>query len=191
MARPALDGKAHRIQSLNSGESASETPWNNKNGDRGCRAQRQPRPFAKESGECATTHDESASLAPIEHQALHAAPSGNPNSARLAGSISAAVAGELWREVATRPDPARLNKVLARMIHELAHPAVPRPADRNEIDHRQVLHELAQPHASRVRTHRHAKLRRKQQDGQILIHPSHAARVDSGRTKSPSPEAAA
>ena len=51
-------------------------------------------------------------------------------------------------------------------------------ADRDEVEHRQVLHELAQPDPAGVRAHRHAELRGQQENGQVLVDARHPAGVD-------------
>jgi hypothetical protein len=46
------------------------------------------------------------------------------------------------------------------------------------VEHRQVLNHLAQPDAAGVRAHRHPELRRQKQNGEVLRHPAHPARID-------------
>ena len=48
-------------------------------------------------------------------------------------------------------------------------------ADRDEVEHRQVLHQLAQPDAAGVRADRDAELRRQQQDREVLVDPGDPA----------------
>jgi hypothetical protein len=49
---------------------------------------------------------------------------------------------------------------------------------RGEVEHRQVLDDLAQADAASVRADRHAELRGQQQVGDVLVHPGHPAGVD-------------
>ena len=52
------------------------------------------------------------------------------------------------------------------------------PAHRDEVEHREVLHHLAQADAAGVRAHRHAELGGEQDDGQVLVDPADPAGVD-------------
>jgi len=50
--------------------------------------------------------------------------------------------------------------------------------DGNEIGHRQVLDQLAQANATRVRVHAHTKLRGHEQNRQILVHAAHSGGIN-------------
>ena len=52
------------------------------------------------------------------------------------------------------------------------------PGHRHVVEHRQVLHELAQTDAARVRAHRHAELLRHEVDRQDLVHAPEPCRVE-------------
>ena len=100
------------------------------------------------------------------------------NSAIEAGWIWAPAPGAARRHVAAGLDPDRVDEVLVQVVDVLDHPAVDRAADREEVEHGQVLHHLAQADAAGVRADRHAELGRQQQDRDVLVDPADPAGVD-------------
>jgi hypothetical protein len=68
--------------------------------------------------------------------------------------------------------------VLVQVIDVLDHSAVGTAADGDEVGHREVLHELAQPDAPGVRTHGNAELGGQQQDRQVLVHSADTAGIE-------------
>ena len=73
------------------------------------------------------------------------------------------------------------------VVDVLDHPALERPADRDVVDGREVLDELAQPDAAGVRADRHAELRRQQQDRDDLVDAAQPAGVDLADVRSRRP----
>src|SRR5262245_31383907 len=61
-------------------------------------------------------------------------------------------------EIAAADDGDRVDEVLVEVVDELADAVVERRANGDEVEHRDVLRVLAQPHAAGVRTHRHTEL---------------------------------
>src|SRR5581483_676935 len=82
------------------------------------------------------------------------------------------------REVARFLDAHRRLEVLVQVIDVLDVAIVDGPADRDVVEHREMLDHLAEADAARVRAHRHAELRREQQDRDVLVDATDAARVD-------------
>jgi len=68
--------------------------------------------------------------------------------------------------------------VLVQVIDPLDEPPLGSTRQRHVVEHRQMLHKLAQAHAARVRAHRHSELGGEQQVGQVLVDTGHAAGVD-------------
>ena len=64
------------------------------------------------------------------------------------------------------------------MVHVFDPSVVGGAGDRHEVEHRQVLHHFAQTDAAGMRTDRNAELGGQQQDGEVLVDPADAARVD-------------
>src|SRR4051794_41857703 len=50
--------------------------------------------------------------------------------------------------------------------------------DGDEVEHRQVPHELAQPDTTRMRANPNPELRREQEDRDVLVHPADPGGVD-------------
>src|SRR5919198_4473583 len=88
-----------------------------------------------------------------------------------------AVARRRRREVAAAGDPDRVDEVLVQVVDELAHAVIERGADRDEVEHRNVLRVLAKADAAGVRADRHAELRGEQDDREHLVHTAEAAAV--------------
>ncbi len=68
--------------------------------------------------------------------------------------------------------------MLVQVVDVLDPPALRCSADGDEVEHRQVLHHLAQTDATGVRAHRHAELRGEQEDGEVLVDAADPAGVD-------------
>ena len=68
--------------------------------------------------------------------------------------------------------------MLVQMVGEFDHPILQAAADGDEVEYRQMLHDFAQPHTTRVRAHGDAVFRRQQKDRDILVHPADPARID-------------
>jgi hypothetical protein len=68
--------------------------------------------------------------------------------------------------------------MLVKMIHELRDAVIHPARDGQVIPHRQVLHQLAQPHAARVRAYRDAELRGHEDHREVLVHAAQPAAVD-------------
>ena len=68
--------------------------------------------------------------------------------------------------------------MLVEMVDVFDHAVLRAAGDRDIVEHRQVLHQLAQSDAARVRAHRHAELGGEQQDRQVLVDARHARGVD-------------
>src|SRR4029453_8719145 len=88
------------------------------------------------------------------------------------------VAGREWRHVARAVDDHGIDEMLVKVIDELGHAILERAADRDVVEHRQMLHELAESDTARVRADRHAELGRHENDGEILVDAAEAATVD-------------
>src|SRR6187455_1225251 len=69
-----------------------------------------------------------------------------------------AVAWSRRRHVASAANDNGILEMLVQVIDILDHPALHRTADRDVIEHRQMLDVLAETDAAGVRTHRHAEL---------------------------------
>ena len=89
-----------------------------------------------------------------------------------------AVAGARRREVAAAADDDGILEVLVQVIDVFDHASFHRPGHGDVVEHRQMLHVLAQADAAGVRTHRDAELRREQDHGEVLVHAAEAAAVD-------------
>ena len=64
-------------------------------------------------------------------------------------------------------------------VIDVLDPAICRgAADRNEVEHRQMLHHFAQPDSAGMRAHGDAELRGEEQDGEVLVDTPDAAGVD-------------
>src|SRR6185437_10711784 len=87
-------------------------------------------------------------------------------------------AGRGRRQVAAADDAHRVGEVLVQVIDVLQHPVVRRGADRDVVEHRQVLDHLAQPDAAGVRADGHPVLRGEQQDRDVLVDARDPAGVD-------------
>ena len=75
-------------------------------------------------------------------------------------------------------DDDRIGEVLVQVVDVLDPPTLRRPADGDEVEHREVLDHLAQADAAGVRAHRHAELGGEQEDGEVLVDATDPARVD-------------
>ena len=95
------------------------------------------------------------------------------------------------RPVAAALDDERLHHVLVEVVGVLDHAVVEAAADGDVVEHREVLHVLAQADAAGVRAHRHAVLGGQQQHGDHLVDPAEAAAVELARRRWPRPGAAA
>src|SRR5439155_726625 len=84
----------------------------------------------------------------------------------------------LRNEVAPPANLSRLDEVFMQVVDEFDPATLGRAADRDVIEHRQVLDHLAQPDAAGMRADRNAELRGEQQDRDVLIHASDPAGVD-------------
>src|SRR5439155_21520026 len=91
---------------------------------------------------------------------------------------AAAVAGRLGGHVAAAPDDDGIHEVLVQVIDELGHAIVHAAGNGEVVEHREVLHQFAQPDATRVGANRHAELRRHQNHRQILVHAAEPATID-------------
>src|SRR5882762_6600729 len=100
--------------------------------------------------------------------------------ATLSGSPGRAAwkAGAGWRHVPPAANHDRIFEMLVQVIDVLDHAAVHRARDRDVVEHRQVLHVLAQPDAAGMRADRHAESRGEQDDRQVFVDPAEAATVD-------------
>ena len=97
----------------------------------------------------------------------------------------AAEAGRLGRDVAAVADHDRIDEMLVQVIDELGDAIVHAARHGDVIEHRQVLHQLAQPDAARMRTDRHAELRRHQDHCEVLVDAAEAATVDLAEVDGP------
>ena len=68
--------------------------------------------------------------------------------------------------------------MLVQVIDVLDHAALHRAGHRDVVEHRQMLHVLAQADAAGVRADRDAELRRHQDHREVLVHAAEAAAVD-------------
>src|ERR1051325_1461145 len=93
-----------------------------------------------------------------------------------------AVTRRRGRHVAAVANDDRVEEMLVQMIDILDDTIVERSADADVIEHREVLHVLAQSDAAGVRTARNYKSGREQDDGQHLIDAAQAAAVDLTKT---------
>src|SRR5256886_3686880 len=82
------------------------------------------------------------------------------------------------RQVAAVAHHHRMHEVLVQVIHVFHHAILERGADRDVVEHREVLHVLAQPHAAGVRADGDAELRGEQQHRQHLVDAAQPAAVD-------------
>ena len=82
------------------------------------------------------------------------------------------------RPVATPLDDDRVGEVLVKVVDVLDPTAFRAAAHGDEVEHGQVLDHLAEADAPGVWAHRHAELRREQEDGEVLVDPAHPAGVD-------------
>ena len=81
--------------------------------------------------------------------------------------------------------------MLVQVIDELGDAIVHPARHRQVVEHRQVLHQLAQPDAAGMRADRHAELRRHQDHREVLVDAAEAAAVDLAEADRRSPGAAA
>src|SRR5439155_6112756 len=82
------------------------------------------------------------------------------------------------RDVTPLAHDDRMDEVLMEMIDEFDHSIVHAPGYGDEIEHRQMLHQLAQADTAGMRTDRHAEFRRHQDDRQVFIDAAETAAVD-------------
>jgi hypothetical protein len=75
-------------------------------------------------------------------------------------------------------DPHRRDEVLVEMVDVLDPATVQIAADRDEVEHRQVLDDLAQADTAGVWADPDTVLGRQQEDGDVLVHPADPAGVD-------------
>ena len=68
--------------------------------------------------------------------------------------------------------------MLVQVVDELADAVLERRADRDVVEHRHVLHVLAEPDAAGVRADGHAELRREQDDREHLVDAAEPAAVE-------------
>jgi len=68
--------------------------------------------------------------------------------------------------------------VLVQVVDELGDPALEASRDRDVVEHRQVLYQLAQSHPAGVRAHGNVELLRHQVDGEDLIHAAEPGGVE-------------
>src|SRR5690606_15424781 len=80
-----------------------------------------------------------------------------------------AESGRGRRGIATITDHDRVDEVLVQVVDVLDDPTFPRAGDRDVVEHRQVLDELAQPHSPGVRADGYAELRGQQQDRDVVV----------------------
>ena len=73
--------------------------------------------------------------------------------------------------VAPAADHDRVDEVLVQVVDVLDHAAVGGAGDGEVVEHREVLDELAQPDAARVRADRQPELGREQEDRDVLVDP--------------------
>ena len=85
-------------------------------------------------------------------------PAGNENSSSEERCISALYPGAPGSTYAPSYDDAGIDEVLVQMVDELGDPVLQGPRDRDVVEDRQVLHELAQPDPAGVGTDRDAEL---------------------------------
>ncbi len=75
--------------------------------------------------------------------------------------------------------------MLVEVIRAFEEPPLARPADTDLVDHREVLHVLAQPDAARVRPDRDAELVGEEQHREELVHAAQPAGVGLGGADRP------
>ena len=92
--------------------------------------------------------------------------------------ISLLYPGAVGGHVAAAADDDGIDEVLVQVIDELGDRSSIRPDDGDVVEHRQMLHQLAQPDAAGVRAHRHAELRRHQDHREVLVDAAEPAAVD-------------
>src|SRR3954469_9443207 len=80
-----------------------------------------------------------------------------------------AVPGQLRREVAPVPHPHRIDEVLVQVVDVFHDDVVEAARDGHEVERAHVLHELAEPHSTGVRAHRHPVLGREQEYSDDLV----------------------
>src|SRR5258705_8521544 len=88
---------------------------------------------------------------------------------RLGPDLDAVARGRR-REIATTDNANRVDEMLVQVVDELAYAVVERRADGDVVEHRNVLCVLAEADAARVRTDRHAELRREQDNCEHFVH---------------------
>ena len=99
--------------------------------------------------------------------------------------------GAVGCAVTTALDDDRIGEVIVQVV-DVFDPSIRRcPADRNEVEHRQMLHHLAQADATGMGAHRHAELGGEQDDGEVLVDAADAAGVDLHDVDRLAPAAAA
>lgn len=75
-------------------------------------------------------------------------------------------------------DDGGVGEVLVEVVDVLDDAVLAAAGHRDVVEHRQVLHQLAQSDATGVGADRDAVLGREQQDGEVLVHPGDACGVD-------------
>lgn len=80
--------------------------------------------------------------------------------------------------VAARLDLTRDEEVLIKVVQELDHPSLPGGRDRDKVEHRPVLDNLAQPDSASVRADGDAVFRGKERDRGALVDASDPTAVD-------------
>src|SRR4029453_6823873 len=75
-------------------------------------------------------------------------------------------------------DDAGIHEVFMQVIDELGDPIIHPAGHAQEVEHREMLDELAEPDAACVWTDRDSELRRHQDDRQVLVDAAETAAVD-------------
>ena len=114
----------------------------------------------------------------VGHRPVEVADVRGPVAELIHGSYLGPRAGGRGRQIAAAANLDRSDEVLVQMVDELDDAAVHGSGDRHEVEHRQVLHGLAQADAARVRAHGHAELVGEQEDRHVLVDAGDAGRVD-------------
>ncbi len=78
-----------------------------------------------------------------------------------------------------------VDEVFVEVVDVLDHPVLPRTRDGHVVEHREVLDQLAESDAARVRADGHLELGREQQDRQVLVDSGDACRVDLDEVDGP------